>query len=435
MHGNPLTIRGPLAVALAAGLTGSLLPMGVASQEVVCAAPGVAGAPAIPAGGASGSLTQPGPSPESPQACWTWSMDAHTMNADENELVAVGDVIVTVAHDPELVAIDAATGTDRWRHSLTDDDSGTVHGLSAADGVVYAGGPEGLDAINVADGTLLWRYQVDNPTSLNPQWGGFLDPAVVAGSIYGTTRVDSADEVSSHTLVAVDGTTGIERWATPLLAEGVYPVASDGAVVVAVYETLEDDGLLWPNLSLFDAATGAPLWEREFRDVEQRPNTRPILVGSVVVYGTQDGDVVALNVADGKRAWQRNVGFRVSAPSAANGIIYVLSEGEIHALNAKSGKVRWHKGPGSGYFLHEGTLPGEGTVPALVTDGPLVMFAFSHDLPGQLYALDPKTGKRLWRSEAGPAGADAGSPIVAGGRIVLALGSSESSDVVSFGAP
>jgi outer membrane protein assembly factor BamB len=63
------------------------------------------------------------------------------------------------------------------------------------------------------------------------------------------------------------------------------------------------------------------------------------------------------------------------------------------------------------------------------------MFAVSYDVPGQLYALDPKNGKRLWRTDAGPAGGESGSPIVAGGRIVVVLKSSESSDVVSFGLP
>jgi outer membrane protein assembly factor BamB len=362
-------------------------------------------------------------------------MPAYTMNADENELVVVGDAVVTVAHDPELVALDAATGAERWRYPVTDDGSGTVHGLSAADGVVYAGGPEGLDAISVADGTLLWRYEVDNPTSLNPQWGGFLDPAAVGGSVYGTTRVDPAEEVSSHTLVAVDGTTGIERWANPLLAERADPVASDGTTVVVVYETLEDDGLLWPSLGAYDAATGASLWVREIRDVERRPNTRPIIAGSVVVYGAQNGDVLAFHVTDGTRAWRRNVGYRSGVLSAARGTVFVNTGSEIHALQAKTGKPRWHKAPRSGYFLSGGTLPGEGTVPALVDGGPLVMYAASYEAPGQLYALDPRNGKQLWRSDAGLMGADSGSPIVAGGRIVLVLKSSESSDVVSFGLP
>ncbi|MET0772252.1 MAG: PQQ-binding-like beta-propeller repeat protein, partial [Candidatus Limnocylindrales bacterium] len=270
------TFRGWLALGMALGLAAPLLPTSVSSQSAACAAPVIATAPAIPAGGASGSMTQPGPSPESPQACWTWSMPAYTMSADENEIVAVGDAVVTVAHDPELVALDAASGAERWRYAMTDDGSGTVHGLSAAGDVVYAGGPEGLDAISIADGTLLWRYAVDNATSQNPAWGGFLDPVAVGGSIYGTTRVDAADGTSSFTLVAVDAASGVARWATPISTEGADPVASDGTVVAVQFMTLRDD-LRWPNLGLFDATTGAPLWAHEIRDLERWPTTRPII--------------------------------------------------------------------------------------------------------------------------------------------------------------
>lgn len=434
MRGDLRTMRGGLAVGVVLGLAGGLLPIGAASQSVTCAAPGVAAVPAIPAGGASGAITQPGPAPEAPQACWTWSMPAHTMSADENELVAVGDVIVTVAHDPELVALDAASGAERWRHTLTDSDSGTVHGLSAADGVVYAGGPEGLDAISAIDGSLLWRYQVDNPASENPQWGGFLDPAAVGGSVYGTTRTDTADGASSLTLVAVDAASGVARWEVPVSTEAVEgPIATDGTVVAVQYLTLKDD-LRWPNLGLFDAATGASLWAHEI-DLEAWGITRPIIAGSVVVYGAQNGDVVAYHIADGKRAWRRSVGYRSGVLTAASGTVFVNTSSEIHALNAKNGKPRWHKAPPSGSFIVGGTLPGEGTVPALVDDGPLVMFAASNDAPDQVYALDPGNGKRLWRIDAGPVGARSGSPIVTGGRIVLVLKSSESSDVVSFGLP
>jgi outer membrane protein assembly factor BamB len=205
--------------------------------------------------------------------------------------------------------------------------------------------------------------------------------------------------------------------------------------VAVQYWALENDDLRWPNLGLFDATTGAPLWVREIRDLERFPATRPIVTGSVVVYGGQYGDVVAFRTSDGKRAWRRNVGYGPGPLTAGDGTVFVISGTEIHALDAKSGKPRWHKAPRSGYFLSGGTLPGEGTVPAVVDGGPLVMFAASYDAPGQLYALDPRNGKQLWRSDAGLTGAESGSPIVTGGRIVAVLKSPASSDVVSFGLP
>jgi serine/threonine-protein kinase len=355
-------------------------------------------------------------------------MDAYTMNADANEIVAVGDVIVTVAHDPELVALDATTGTERWRYATSAEDYATVHGLAAAEGVVFAGGMEGLDAIDVVDGTLLWRYPVDNSASADPGWGGFLDPAVVGGAVYGTTRVDATDGTSSYTLVALDATTGALRWSVPISTESADPVASDGTVVALSYLTLVD-GVRWPDLGAFDAVTGAPLWVHEIRDVERWPSTRTIVADGRVFLGSQNGEVIALGSTDGKRAWRKSVGYSSEGMTAGNGMLFVISAGEIHALAARSGKERWHKAPSSPSYLAPETLP------ALVDGGPLILFAASNDASGQLSALDPKSGKRLWRTDAGPTAASPGSPVVAGGRIVLTLGSSEAATVMSFGAP
>jgi outer membrane protein assembly factor BamB len=428
MHRNLRTLRGPLAVGLAVGITTSLLPIGVASQEVVCA-PLVTVTPAVPAGGASGSITQPGPAPGSPQACWTWSMQAYTMNADANEIVVVGDAVVTVAHGSEVVALEAASGEERWLHDIADVDYGTINGLTAGEDVVYVGGIDGLDALAVADGTPRWRYEVDNTESPNPGWGGFFHPAPVAGSVFGTTRVDAADGTSSITLVALDAATGTPRWSVPLTTESADPVASDGTIVVASYVRFGDDELRWPNLGAFDAATGASLWVREIRDIEQWPTTRPVMTASHAFLGSQNGDIAAYGLADGKRAWKSNVGRNVGSIMVAGSTLYATSgSSELHALNVKNGKRRWKKALKEAYFA-------TGVTPAVVEGGPLVMFASKLDTSGQLYALDPTNGKQVWRTDAGPVGADSGSPVVAGGRIVLMLNSSEAANVMSFGSP
>ena len=330
MPRNVRAVGGRLAVGLAVAISGSVLPAGVASQAITCAPPAATTGPASPAGGSSGSVAQPGPAPVSPQACWTWSMDAYTMNADANEIVAIGDVIVTVAHDPELVALDATTGTERWRYPMSEEDYATVHGLAAADGVVFAGGMEGLDALDATDGTLLWRYPVDNTASPNPGWGGFFDPAVVGGSVYGTTRVDAADGTSAYTLVALDSSTGTPRWSVPISTETADPVASDGSIVALSYLTMVD-GVRWPDLGAFDALTGAPLWVHEIRDVERWPSTRTIVADGRVFLGSQNGEVIALASTDGKRVWRKSVGHSTEGMTAGNGMLFVISAGEIQS--------------------------------------------------------------------------------------------------------
>lgn len=63
------------------------------------------------------------------------------------------------------------------------------------------------------------------------------------------------------------------------------------------------------------------------------------------------------------------------------------------------------------------------------------MGALDYDAPGWLYAYDRKTGKQVWRADAGPAGSGSMSPIVAGGRIIAGVHDPTGSRIVSFGTP
>ncbi len=414
-----------LAATLALGLGASPV---VSAQDGTCAPPTLPMPVVVPGGDASGALGQPGPAPDSPQACWTWSMDAYTMNAETNEILAVGDLVVTVAHDPTVVALDATDGTERWQYDVSDEDYGGVNGLAAGDGAVYAGGIAGLTAIEATDGSERWLYPVDNPDSANPQWGGFFTPTAVAGTVYGATRVDDAAGASSYKLVALDAATGTERWAIPISTEQVGVPASDGTLVVVEFYTLEDD-LRWPNLGAFDAATGESRWVSEIRDVERWPTTRPVVTADLVYLGSQNGEVVARSTTDGSRVWRVDLGAVLDTLTIEDGTLYATtSDSVLHALNAKTGKKRWNAKPKLGSMS-------SAAVPAVVQDGPIVVAASDDDAVGSLYAVDRKTGKQVWRVDTGPVGTGFTSPIVAGGRIALGMHDASGDRVVSFGTP
>jgi outer membrane protein assembly factor BamB len=356
-------------------------------------------------------------------------MDAYTMNADDNDILAVGDIVVTVAHDPTVIALDAADGTERWQYRVSDEDYGGVNGLAAGDGAVYAGGIHGLVALEATDGSVRWEYVVDGPDSPNPQWGGFFSPVAIGGSVYGATRVDDVAGKSTFQLVALDAATGAERWALPLSSEQMGAPVSDGTLVVVEYYTLEDD-LRWPNLGAFDALTGESRWVAEIRDVEKWPTSRPVVTADLVYLGDQSGDVVARSAIDGSREWRTNVGANVETLTAVDGTVYVTTPlSEVHALNANTGKKRWHAKPKGEARITSAAMP------AVVQDGPVIVGAADHDGGAWLYAFDPKKGKQLWRVDSGPSGSGFMAPIVSGGRVVVGMHDPSGSRVVSFGTP
>ena len=418
-----------IALGLAVALAWSLATTtGGTAQDVTCAAPTLSATVAMPGGDAAGATAQPGPAPDSPGPCWTWSIDGYTGNPDERDIVAVGDVVVTVGRGPTVIALDATDGSERWSYPVTNDASLRVTGLTAADGVVYAAGPNGLSALGPNDGSVRWEYVVEKPDGPYSQGGGFYSPAAVGGLVYGVTRIDDAAGNSSYSLVAVDAATGAERWALPPSTSEIDPPASDGSLVAAVFYTMEDD-LRWPNLGAFDAATGASRWVSEIRDVEQWPTSRPVVTQDLVYLGSQNGDIVARSAADGSREWRTNIDFSsVESITVADGNLYAMNSKALRALNAKNGKMRWEATPKVGFLNPRVT-------PAAVQGGPVIVGAQDYDAPGWLYAFDPKKGKQLWRVETGPSSSRLLSPIVSGGRVVLHMPDPSGSRVVSFGTP
>lgn len=144
-------------------------------------------------------------------------------------IVAAGDAIYVQTND-EGIALDADTGTVRWR---TDQWSG----VAADAGTVYRSEGADLSAVTASDGRVRWRVEVERPGDRY-----FVTPAVGDGTVFaGTTGVD-AD------LRALDAADGTERWryqfpttvvegdmmrsgleAQPAIADGaVYVYAADG---------------------------------------------------------------------------------------------------------------------------------------------------------------------------------------------------------------
>jgi outer membrane protein assembly factor BamB len=209
--------------------------------------------------------------------------------------------------DGDLVAVDAATGDERWRTKV-DETAGAVHRPAFADGRIHVGSDGGgFVAVDAADGAILWRFDT----------GAFATgTAVVAGGI----AYVGAVHVPEGRLWALDAATGDERWSV----DGPYasPAVADG---VAYSGAFDDD------MAAYDATTGERLWSSPVKGV-----IRPIAVAEGVVYVPVDTErrLYALDASTGEERWRMDLDGGIDCcVSVAGGAAYVATmAGSLYAI-------------------------------------------------------------------------------------------------------
>lgn len=134
----------------------------------------------------------------------------------------------------------------------------------------------------------------------------------------------------------------------------------------------------------------------------------PVIQGGTLYFGSDDGNVYAVDAESGRQIWKRVTGGPVCAtPAVANEMVYVGSyDGKFYALNAQTGAVKWKFATeGERRFeaknLH-GILPKNQTIadpydiflssPVVIQDA---VYFGSGD--GNLYALDANSGDLKWK--------------------------------------
>jgi outer membrane protein assembly factor BamB len=277
-----------------------------------------------------------------------------------------------------LVIVGEGYHEDRDCHlRVVDRRSGTVVGSlpttshvessPALDGnkVYFGAGEDGVIGIELTDEGLprpLWHRRGDHVDA---------SPAVAGGAVYVGSVTGDAGQ--SPVLIDLDLATGGEIWRVPtaLPAIAAPAVDSDRVYFALGNGKLNRDaerpaGALW----CLSTKTGERLWE------VRSPASlyaSPVCSDKRVVIARGDGIIQCLHQVDGREDWQASVGGRVvSGPVVSGGAVYVLAES------------------------------------------------------GLLVRLDATTGRERWRfsdlEEAAPAGDVRASPVLAGGRLFVAVG-------------
>ena len=238
-------------------------------------------------------------------------------------------------------------------------------------------------AINAVTGQEIWKFPQGTTSELY---------AVIDGIAYVT---------SDWTLFAIDLYTGEELWKRDNVY-GPYLRFSEGT---AYYN---DWGEREEGILAFDARTGI---EKKWGPEGVEGELSIFGFDEGVVYVTVDGNMSALDAANGRRLWQYHYrplvrmgretdlgerGSLLNAPhvKTEGNVIYVFSDDTLYAADGSLGKVNWER------QFDESTVESS-FISFIEADTIYVHIIYSSDSPPevrrhQVFALDTKTGERLW---------------------------------------
>jgi outer membrane protein assembly factor BamB len=206
-------------------------------------------------------------------------------------------------------------------------------------------------------------------------------------------------------IYAVDSETGRQIWKRTTGGPApCTPAVANGIVYAGSY-----DGKFYA----LNAQTGAIKWkfategERRFEakgihGLQPRNQTivdqfdvflsSPVVVQGAVYFGSGDGNLYALDAANGELKWKFKTGDVIHAsPAYADGVLFVGSwDSYFYAVDAATGKEKWRFHGGEDPLIHN-QVGFQSS--AAVVDG--VVYVGCRD--SNLYALDAATGKEKWK--------------------------------------
>ncbi|MEM7587827.1 MAG: PQQ-binding-like beta-propeller repeat protein [Acidobacteriota bacterium] len=294
-------------------------------------------------------------------------------------LVVDGRLVTTVSDGASdyLVALDASSGTERWRYRISDTykgapnaDDGPLSTPTVEGGVVYGLGSEGeLFAVDLEDGTERWRLDLAADFgAVMPGFGFTTAPTVLGDLLVVETGGDKGRSIS-----AFERESGALRWST-----GDDSVTHQSPLV---WEFGGETSLVAiTDRSLLGLApeTGEVLWQHQHTEGEGRGFTaaQPVTVGEtgILLIGGREtalfqvdknGEEYTVEEVWRSRALRSQGNFATPVPY--EGYLYGFSGSFLTCVNAATGEMVWKSRP-----------PGIGNL--VLIDGYLVILVRSGEI-------------------------------------------------------
>jgi outer membrane protein assembly factor BamB/sugar lactone lactonase YvrE len=235
---------------------------------------------------------------------------------ETTELLSINGSLYFGTGDGFLVALDAATGAERWKLKLTPDGA-PAHNPAYADGRIFLGtASAGFKAVDLTTHAVVWTGDLGGDDTGTASAGN--------GAAYIATPADSP----TGKLRAFDATTGKPLWTGPS------PMLTTPNVVDGIAYSSSMQGLV----DAIDASTGALRWS-----VQLSGKIRPMAVVGTTLFLSADTEqrVYAIETTTGRKLWQ----FDVDGPSdcciaVAKGAVFVGTlNGSVYSIGGDGQQI------------------------------------------------------------------------------------------------
>jgi eukaryotic-like serine/threonine-protein kinase len=290
----------------------------------------------------------------------------------------VGGVLYFGSSDGDFYALDAKSGSERWRFHTR---GAVTSSPAVADGFVYFASRDGfLYAVDAGNGRQRWRFRIGKDLGDQNYWDYYLSSAVIVGR---TLFIGGGDGV----VRSFDSRSGKVLWtfATDARVRATPAVSGDTVVFATmsghVYAVSARDGIQrWK----FATQGAANKFEDNGNDTTS-VSASPSISDGVVTVGGRDGSAYGINLVDGSLRWRttHDGSSWILASAIENGTVYLASGSAlmVQAADLKTGAEKWrHKTKGAVFS-------------SMTIAGDVLYFA---DLAGNVEAIDRATGERQW---------------------------------------
>jgi len=250
--------------------------------------------------------------------------------------LAAGGIIYTMDADGNVSARSARDGSQLWRTDTRPKHASEQNlggGIALGQDMLYAStGYAELLALDLAAGTIKWRQSLDFPTRTPPTVAGGLVAVVVQNDL----------------LLTFAANTGTPGWRfTGQVNQIVTAVAITGAPAYA--DGIIAAGFSSGTLAALDANSGTPLWEQSFAsafgqasDLDFSDIVAAPVIANGVVYAIGLGNTaMAVDLHSGAKVWQ-SATKGVQPFCAAGDFLFLLDINQtLWAIHADDGLVSW----------------------------------------------------------------------------------------------
>ncbi|MFD4138969.1 serine/threonine-protein kinase [Streptomyces sp. NPDC058572] len=195
------------------------------------------------------------------------------------------------------------------------------------------------------------------------------------------------------TIVGYDIRTGKEHWRAQLggkMTTGVQVAAVDGKRIYVIADLDHSDPARSLNaIAAVDIASRKVVW-REQRDEGTQDKVALTVGGGYLVYAhgsiaDERYNLTVRSAATGRQMWNRRIADDEVQPTLFGGKVYLGGDERLLAVDLKSGRDSWSlSADGRRGFQRPSVLDG-------------VLYAMDHE--SGVWAVDPTSGKRIWRNE------------------------------------